>query len=248
MTISDGICGFRRRLARWCWKKNASRTLRNPIVTFTFDDFPRSALQGGGALLQEKGLKGTYYASLGLMGQKTELGELFDTRDLQDLVHAGHELGCHTFNHLSCYKVRGIELRRSCEENRRRAENSLAGYRLRHFAFPHGHVTLSAKCRLSKIYDTCRGTQPGVNRDPVDLNLLRANPIDSRNSLANLKELIASIRHTPGWLIFYTHDIRTNPSPYGCTERHFRDVVSLVNDSGAEVLTLSEAVSRYSFY
>src|SRR5438067_1641036 len=39
-----------------------------PLISFTFDDFPRSALKTAGRILEEHGIFGTYYGSLGLMG------------------------------------------------------------------------------------------------------------------------------------------------------------------------------------
>ena len=48
-----------------------------PLISFSFDDFPRSALFTGGALLEQYGVAGTYYASLGLMGKTSPTGEIF---------------------------------------------------------------------------------------------------------------------------------------------------------------------------
>jgi peptidoglycan/xylan/chitin deacetylase (PgdA/CDA1 family) len=36
--------------------------MESPVISFTFDDFPRSALVKAGAILRERGLAGTYYA------------------------------------------------------------------------------------------------------------------------------------------------------------------------------------------
>lgn len=53
-----------------------------PLVSFAFDDFPRSAYRTAGALLNKRGLTGTYYASLSLMGKTTNVGEIFGLKDL----------------------------------------------------------------------------------------------------------------------------------------------------------------------
>jgi hypothetical protein len=47
-----------------------------------------------------------------------------------------------------------------------------------------------------------------------------------------------------GWLIFATHDVTTNPSPYGCTPEFLQDVAQYVSRSGALLLPVSEACSR----
>src|SRR5215469_15892880 len=48
------------------------------VVSFTFDDFPKSALATGGAILERYRARGTYYASLKLAGAETVLGPMFD--------------------------------------------------------------------------------------------------------------------------------------------------------------------------
>src|SRR5580704_12505984 len=76
---------------------------QRPLISFTFDDFPRSALLAGGAILNRYGLAGTYYAALGLMGEQAPTGQLFVSSDLTTLLDRGHELGCHTFSHLDSW-------------------------------------------------------------------------------------------------------------------------------------------------
>src|SRR5260370_938233 len=75
------------------------------VVSFTFDDFPKSALATGGAILERYGARGTFYASLKLAGAETILGPMFDEEDIRAAHHAGHEIACHTFTHLDCYRV-----------------------------------------------------------------------------------------------------------------------------------------------
>ena len=66
---------------------------RAPIVSFTFDDFPRSALHVGGEILRARGFAGTYYASLGLVDRDSPVGRIFSVYDLKSLLAQGHELG-----------------------------------------------------------------------------------------------------------------------------------------------------------
>src|SRR6058998_1215474 len=80
----QGFC--QRRMARWLGRRLFTMPEGHAIVSFTFDDFPRSALFNGGGILERLGLAGTYYASLGLMKQMTPTGEIFQPDDLQRLV------------------------------------------------------------------------------------------------------------------------------------------------------------------
>src|SRR5947207_11316553 len=91
-----GSC--QRRAARAFFARPLAVKSPRPIISFTFDDFPRSALHTGGAILERFGVRGTYYASLGLMGRTAPTGPIFLREDLPVLIAQGHELGCHTYD------------------------------------------------------------------------------------------------------------------------------------------------------
>lgn len=245
------MTNYRMRLHRFMAEhfahKRASRTSSAPMISFTFDDFPRSALTVGGRMLTDYGWKGTYYAAMGLMGSTTSAGPMFTRIDLDDLLTTGHELACHTFDHTSCFSVSTGQFVDDCANNRLRVATLLRRYPLRNFSFPHGHATLAAKHLLRTTYDTCRSVEWGINSDPVDLGFLRANPIYSRFEIERLRQLIRINSRTNGWLILYTHDVGTNPTPYGCTPEYFNEVLRCALESGGEVLTVCEAASRYGF-
>ena len=236
---------IQRILASRLHRKLAVQRAPVPIISFTFDDFPRSALTAGGTMLSQRGLGATYYASAGLMSGNTVVGEMFNRTDLAYLVGAGHELACHTFDHVRCCDVGGAELLQKCEENRRQVSEMLHGYKLCNFSFPEGVVNQSSKALLSSVYDTCRTIEPGINSDPIDLGYLRANSVYSRLPIGNVMEAIQQNTRQKGWLILYTHDVTDTPSIYGCTPRYFRDVLGCVLDSGADVLTVAQARKRF---
>lgn len=235
----------RKRLARRFSRKLAAQVSPWPIISFTFDDFPRSALTVAGTTLAENGLRGTYYAAMGLMGQQTSVGEIFNAADLRGLVEAGHELACHTFDHLYCLRATGSELQGNCERNRRAVAEALGDYRLRNFSFPSGCVTWSAKSSLAATYDSCRTVECGINHGPVDLGFLRANPVYTCHPISELQRRIAENTEQAGWLILYTHDVGPQPSPVGCTPKYFRDVLLAAIASGARILTIEEAVGSF---
>jgi peptidoglycan/xylan/chitin deacetylase (PgdA/CDA1 family) len=226
-------------------RKPAVQRTPAPIVSFTFDDFPRSALNIAGAMLSDQRVRGTYYVSAGLMAKETVMGEMFSRNDLSALVEAGHELACHTFEHVRCCDTRRAGLLDQCEANRRSVADLLHGYELRNFSFPEGVVNSTAKLAVSSVYDTCRTIEPGINGDPVDLGFLRANCMYSRVPLETLRKAIQENVRRRGWLILYTHDVAATPSVYGCTPEYFRGVLSAVLDSGASVLTVAEARERF---
>ena len=44
---------LQRRAARWLGRRPCRIDLESPMISFTFDDFPRSALTNGGAILRQ---------------------------------------------------------------------------------------------------------------------------------------------------------------------------------------------------
>ncbi len=231
------VCGVARREARLSTDRS--------MISFTFDDFPKTALFTGGTILGEHGLCGTYYASLGLMGRETEVGRIFEQADLPHLLEAGHELASHTYSHISARKTNLS----AYHEDVRRGEQELARFLGRaerlNFSYPFGGVTIAAKKQVGPTMKSCRGIFPGVDGPLVDLNLLHANSLyGGAERLAAAESLIRQNTRQKSWLIFYTHDVQENPSPYGCTPGLFGAVVRSAMDSGAEILTIAKALER----
>lgn len=118
---------LQRRAARWLGRRPCRIQLESPVISFTFDDFPRSALTNGGAILRQYGFSGTYYTCFGLMGQETSSGEIFRREDLQELVRHDHELACHTFDHCDSWETTPDEFETSILKNQRAAAQHVPG-------------------------------------------------------------------------------------------------------------------------
>jgi peptidoglycan/xylan/chitin deacetylase (PgdA/CDA1 family) len=225
------------------YRRTVSKISAEPIVSFTFDDFPRTAYRVGGAILEEFGARGTYYAAASLMNSSSELGEHFSPTDLCSLLGKGHELANHTFSHLSTRSVSTKEFAADTERGRHSLEK-LTGQSVSNFSYPFGHVTLRTKKALGRAVASARGIHPGINGPDIDLNLLLANRVyGDIDQAPKLRALIHENIHRRGWLIFYTHDIRPEPSPYGCTPALFESVVSETEHSGSRILSVGTALT-----
>ena len=170
---------FRRPLREILCRRPLHANLSKPIISFTFDDFPRSAWTTGGRILMANDMRGTYYISLSLMGSATHLGEQFTRGDLAELLENEHEVACHTFSHFDCRAVRLSAYLDDITRNRNEFERMFSGRTFRNHAFPSGRASLPAKYHLARQFDSIRGVHPGLNVDSIDLNLLRANDLYS---------------------------------------------------------------------
>jgi hypothetical protein len=72
---------------------------------------------------------------------------------------------------------------------------------------------------------------------------LRANSLyggDDRR--AEVQELILENERRKGWLIFYSHDVRPNPSRFGCTPELLKFAVSFASRQSSCILTVGDVV------
>ncbi len=242
MSLRSVLGAARRRVLGSMYRRTVALGDRGPIVTFSFDDFPRSAYLAGGAILERFGARGTYYTALGLMNTSNELGEQFRAEDLDSLLEKGHELASHTFSHISCRGVSGAAFREDVKQGKEAIER-LAGGDAPNFAYPFGDVTFEAKRTLRVGLSTARSIVPGFNGPEIDLSLLRANSLyGGIEGARQAEELIRENFERKSWLIFYTHDVRSKPSAYGCTPELLEAAVSAAAGSGSRILTVREAL------
>lgn len=171
-------------------------------------------------------------------------GAMFQAADLQTLRRNGHDFGCHTFDHIDCRTASAAEI---AEQGRLSAaffqDHGIED--IRSFAFPFGSANLTAKKLLSSGGPALRGITPGVNRDAVDLNMLKAcglqnNQGGMRRALTELKTL----GKQDGWLIIFAHDVCDRPSSWGVTPASYADLLAAIDASGADVVTVGEMVDR----
>jgi peptidoglycan/xylan/chitin deacetylase (PgdA/CDA1 family) len=214
-----------------------------PLISFTFDDFPRSALSVGGEILNRHGLAGTYYAAFGLAGRQTRSGQIFEMSDLLHLVRQGHELGCHTYGHCHSWDTDVEAYEKSVIENRVALKKVFPDAEFKSFSYPYCAPRPVLKRRVARHFLSCRGGAQGINAGDTDLNQLDAFFLEkTRGDIQLVREIIDRNCVQHGWLIFATHDISESPTPFGCTPRFFEEIVKYAADSGARIGPVTQAL------
>ena len=217
-----------------------------PLISFTFDDFPRSALFAGGALLEQYGVAGTYYVSLGLMGKVAPTGEIFRRSDLAVLLDQGHELGCHTFAHCHAYDTSADEFEHSILENRHALHRVAPEARFETMSYPISCARPGTKRRCAKYFAACRAGGQTLNAGTTDLNHLSAFFIEkSRDNPEAITHIIDETCRARGWLILATHDVCNHPTPYGCTPGLFEWILRYAVESAASIVPVREALKHH---
>ena len=236
------------------WQRETSRRLgrrmrkmsnREPLISFTFDDFPASALHVAGRMLAEKKVSGTYYTSFGLMNTVAPTGPVFNPRDIPLLLEQGHELGCHTYHHLHSYNTSSAEFEASILSNRAALAEHAPGRQFTTLSYPISGARPSTKRRCESYFAACRAGGQVPNTGQADLNALRSFFLEqSQDDFYLIEKALEYTVEQAGWLIFSTHDVCANPTPYGVTSDFFQTVVEASVRSGAKLVPVSEGLKE----
>ena len=225
---------IQRRVTQWRKACHAIVAPDRPVVTFTFDDFPKSALNGAD-IVEKHGGRAGFYACTSMMGQRSPvMGEMFDAETLAELRARGHEVGAHTHSHVDCARARLESVERDIGENLVALGEAGHTETVSAFAFPYGETSYNAKRWVGDVFATGRGILPGVNMGDVDRSQLRAIELGAsawhrRRALAALKTCIDN----KGWLFFFTHDVGATPTSYGAPADLIEELTVRALEDGA---------------
>lgn len=234
---------YRRRMARWFGRRPFELNLQTAVISFTFDDFPESALAIAGRALEAEGVAGTYYVAHGLAGQNTPTGKMFAESDLPELLQRGHEISCHTFHHHPAWETAPARYEASVVQNARSLEPLLHSRTLESHSYPISYPRPATKRRIGPRFRGCRAGGQTFNQESVDLNHLSSFFLEqSRDDFAAVERIIAANALAKGWLIFSTHDVAPGPTRFGCTPDFFTRVLNASVRSGARLLPVSAAL------
>jgi len=234
---------YARRMARWFARRRFSLSAGAPLITFTFDDFPRTALTAGGAILEEAGARGSYFVAMGLESQTIATGRMFSAADLNDLLGRGHELGCHTYHHYPAWETSTADYESSVDRNAVALAELPQAIQAQIHSYPISYPRPASKRRIARRFRGCRAGGQAPNRGTVDLNYLNSFFIEqSVGDFGAIERVIAENIAQGGWLIFSTHDVTDSHTRFGCSPAFFAKVVRAARNSGAEIKTMSKAL------
>ena len=215
------------------------------MLTFSFDDFPKSAADTGAEILEAINAPAIYYACSGLAETVTPTGEQYDADDLLRLTKAGHEIGAHTHTHLDCAAAPLETALNDIEMNLDQLKVMGLEQSVEHFAYPYGETTIALKKSLMGKFATCRGILPGQNRQSSDRMQLRSMELKPDSMTTDRAEYaIEMAMKEPTWLHIFTHDVRRSPSNFGTRPADLIRLSRLARDAQLPIVTPSQAMTR----
>ena len=233
---------MRRRAGRYLDVRPMTVRPARGVLSLSFDDIPASAWTEAGPILAEHGVLATYYVCGGLAGGRNMALPQFEVEHLQDLYEAGHEVGCHTYEHVSTLTLSPVELEASLARNAAWVAERLDGYEMQTFAYPFGDCARTAKPVIDNRFLCGRGVRDGVNAGTADRNLLQAIGLESRRLPGyDLEKLVEETAASKGWLIAYGHDVSDAPTPYGCRPEDIDRLIRLAKAANLDIQPVAAA-------
>lgn len=230
-----------RRLTPYMARRVVRFTLDRPLVSFTFDDCPASAVTHGVKPLEALGWQSTVYVASGLLGTTNHHGLQINSDDVKALHDAGHEIGGHTYGHVDATAVDFQDYLSDIERNQARFE-AMGVPKARTFAYPYGQTSPAVKFAIEQDFEGMRGISPGQHTTRADLNQIKSIPLFSGTLIETALETINALKTNPAWVTFFTHDISDTPSAWGCTPSDMQKIIEAVQDIEAKVLPVDQAI------
>lgn len=233
------LAKLQRRASRHVYQRAINPQLDAPIVSFSFDDCPQSAYNNL-PLLEAEGWRATLYVCAGLAETTNHLGLHMSLAEIKDAHQRGHEIGEHTHDHVDAGQVSNTGFLENIDAN----QTKLAQFGLpkcRSFAYPYGNIRPRLKRLIADRFDTARGVHP-PEAGTVDLALLPSYALYHGDEIARTIKGIHALADAPQWVTLFGHDVRTDPSDYGCTPEDLRAVIKASKAVGARVMPISAAM------
>jgi len=185
------------------------------VVSLTFDDGNADQMNAV-PILQQAGMKGTFYIISGVVGAPNYL----TLANLSTIAAAGNEIGGHTVTHPDLTTVPSDEVQRQVCDSRVALSNW--GFRVTSFAYPYAALNANTETVVKNCgYNSARSlgdiksahSDPGVSAlagtvPPADpYNLASVDEIDSTWTLAQMESVVTTAERRGGWVPFTIHHV-----------------------------------------
>lgn len=240
----DVVSKVRRRVTQWSAARPVNLAFERPLPSICFDDFPVSAAVNGARILEEHGVRGTFYAAVGLVGSIGPCGRNFAPTDARFLARRGHEIGNHTYAHADCARTATNDAVSDIDTNGQTLLGLGCHGPIETLAYPYGETTGALKRQLADRFACARGVLPGLNVGRTDLMQLRAYPLFGRGAIKRVHAALARAVEQKAWVIAFTHDVTESPSRWGTRASDLEALLQAAETLGVTVTPVREALAE----
>lgn len=227
-------------------KKDTIIGFTEGMVTFSFDDAWASQYTNALPIIQNAGIKGTYY----ILTQPVIGGwsEYMTSTQVKDISIKNHEIGGHTVTHTDLTTLSNIIIDEEIIDSKTYLKN-LTGKTINTLAYPYGSFNTTVKNRTTNAgYTNARsaGTtiEYGFNNATQNKFEIKSFSPTTAVSLNNIKAAIDQAKTNKQWFVFSFHQIESGTTgEYITSVDDFKAIVDYVKSSGIKTVTMQEGAS-----
>lgn len=250
---------FNGRVSQWSHFAQAAASI-------TLDDGTYDQYSTAWPILDEKGVKGTFYLAAGLIGQGDwddhgTLRRMMDWNQAARIAAAGHEIGSHSLNHVDLTGP-NVDLQLELRESRLLIESKLPGVKVETFCWPHWRETKETIAAARREYISARSgngiisyyynRKGGIPSDPpVEMYAVNALGIlkDQRDSQWQL--VADNVYNAGSWFVTSFHGLKETDKQEetgwsALDSETFREIIQYIKDKGFWIDTFA-SVSKYIY-
>lgn len=213
------------------------------MVSFTFDDAPKSVVTVGLPILAAAGYPATVYIST----RNTTFHGYMNWNDVALVAQNGWEIGAHTYTHPHLTKLTDAEIVQEFETSN--ADYALHGYYPIAFATPFGAYDDRVLNIVKRYYESHRAAWPaGVNTLSPDPYAIASYEVNRVTTIEEVTSLLDDLQKNQngGWIVLQLHHLF--PKGEVVTEEYGSDlleaIVEQVKTRHIAVLTVSDALKQ----
>lgn len=212
-------------------------------VSLDFDDGWESQYENVLPILQEAGIKSTFYIIT--RTAKEDWVNYMSATQVKELQKLGHDVEAHTVTHPNLSKMDPKDARFEIVQSKTYLEG-LLDKKVTMLAYPYGNFDSSTIDTLKEAgYLGARTVFKGVNTPDTDPYKLHAFSVDESTSFLAVKELIDKAIETNGWVILTFHQVEkdsTGKEVYSVTPEFLGKIVNYIQHSKIEIITDREGL------
>jgi peptidoglycan/xylan/chitin deacetylase (PgdA/CDA1 family) len=212
-------------------------------VAFTFTGGWASGTAAA-STLESHGMRGTFYASSGLLRQGPYYTAYMSATDLADLSSRGHDVESMTVTQVDLTTVDSARLQRELADSQATLQ-AITGKSVRHLAYPYGGVNAAVASATAGRYASGQTISWSVAdfTASVDAYHLPGFLVRKATTLAEAKWIVDYAHANNVIVVLSFGNIVSNPGTYDWTPSNLNALAAYVQSSGTSVSTISQLVT-----
>jgi peptidoglycan/xylan/chitin deacetylase (PgdA/CDA1 family) len=213
------------------------RPLSQPIISVNFDDGWESVASVGQKYFDKYDIKTTQYVVASYVDNEQAY---MSKAQLKELQSKGHEIGAHSLKHCNMSK---LSLQDMEYDTRISKEILTRNYGdIMSFAHPYGSFSEESLDVLGKSFTYLRSTTSGFNDYYFDPHNIKVQNVKLETTIEDVQRWVKHAVDNKQWLVLVYHKVDT-ADDFGISEENFDKQMALIKNSGAQVLTMHDAIT-----